>query len=389
MKKIGLCIKYQNRNYGSMLQTRAFLSFLNQLHIDFEIIRYQKKRTVAAVIKNLPRFFNTVFLNDRIEVMKKTVGLKLHPAFAKANATRNALFDAYCREMFVPLSPVYKGYGELSEQSSRYQIVVSGSDQIWSPAALGSNFYNLAFCREGVKRISYASSFGVSNIPWFQVKRTKNYLTEMDCISVRENSGANIIKELTGKDVAVVCDPVLLLTKQEWDALIPNRQIIDQKYIFAYFLGATKEYREKVTEFAKKQGLALVALHHLDQYVKADEAFGDYAPYDVGPDEFLNLLRNAEYVFTDSFHGSCFSILNHKRFLTFNRYAENSRISKNTRIDTLMQTIGIDRRWHGAADAVLEEIDYAGVDERLKKLTGFSKRYLCDALEVEYDTDHE
>lgn len=103
---------------------------------------------------------------------------------------------------------------------------------------------------------------------------------------------------------------------------------MDEPYIFAYFLGANPEYRKQVRKLAKSTGLKIVALRHMDQYVEDDESFGDYAPYDVAPDRFLNLLRGAEYVCTDSFHGTCFSIINEKRFMIFNRYANTSATSK-------------------------------------------------------------
>ena len=387
MKKIGLCLKYQNRNFGSMLQTEAFLYYLRQLSLNFEIIHYVKRRTIFTVVKDLPRFLNKIFLNDRWEGIKKKIGLKLHPSFAKQNASRNKRFDAFCADHFQPLSLPYKGYGELSRKSATYDIVISGSDQLWSPASLGSNYYNLAFCADGVKRVSYASSFGTSYIPWYQKKRTKNYLSKMDCVSVRENSGAKIIFDLTGRNASVVCDPVLLLSAADWDTLIPQQALIREKYVFAYFLGASREYRKQVMSFAHELGLKVVALRHLDQYVKADEEFGDDAPYDIGPAEFLNLIRGAEYIFTDSFHGSCFSILYHKRFLTFNRYARKSKVSKNTRIDSLMENAGIDRRFAGDIRQVLDDIDYASVDSKLNGFVAFSKHYLHEALGIINDTN--
>ena len=370
-----------------MLQTEAFLYYLRQLSLDFEIIHYVKRRTIFTVVKDLPRFLNKIFLNDRWEGIKKKIGLKLHPSFAKQNASRNKLFDAFCADHFQPLSLPYKGYGELSRKSATYDIVISGSDQLWSPASLGSNYYNLAFCADGVKRVSYASSFGTSYIPWYQKKRTKNYLSKMDCVSVRENSGAKIIFDLTGRNASVVCDPVLLLSAADWDTLIPQQALIREKYVFAYFLGASREYRKQVMSFAHELGLKVVALRHLDQYVKADEEFGDDAPYDIGPAEFLNLIRGAEYIFTDSFHGSCFSILYHKRFLTFNRYARKSKVSKNTRIDSLMENAGIDRRFAGDIRQVLDDIDYASVDSKLNGFVAFSKHYLHEALGIINDTN--
>ena len=385
---IGVCIKYFHENYGGMLQAYATVMYLDKLGVDYELIRYNKHKNIFQKIQSIPRLFNRILLNDKIESFKQKIGLKLHKDFAEKNRLRMKSFHKFCSQKFLNLSPVYSSYQDMAEMSSIYDIVLTGSDQLWSPAGLPTNFYNLEFCKNGVKRISYASSFGVSYIPWYQKRRTANFLNKIDCISMRELKGAIIVNELIGKEVPVVADPVFLINKTQWDTLIPNYNRYHCKYVFAYFLGNTKEYREKVTEFAKERGLKIVTLRHLDQYVKADEEFGDYAPYDIGPEEFLNLIRNAEYVFTDSFHGSCFSIINHKKFLTFNRYSNKSKVSKNSRIDTLMANIGINRRYTGAIEDVLTDINYSMVDQKLNDLIVFSKKYLCNALEVDYDSNN-
>lgn len=95
-------------------------------------------------------------------------------------------------------------------------------------------------------KISIASSFGVKEIPWYQRKRTVQYLNRIEYISMRENRGSEIVKELTGRDVPTILDPVFFLSKNEWLERIPNKREINEPYIFAYFLGATQEYRNAV-----------------------------------------------------------------------------------------------------------------------------------------------
>ena len=154
-----------------------------------------------------------------------------------------------------------------------------------------------------------------------------------------------------------------------------------EPYIFAYFLGANPEYRKQVRKLAESTGLKIVALRHMDQYVEDDESFGDYAPYDVAPDRFLNLLRGAEYVCTDSFHGTCFSIINEKRFMIFNRYANTSATSKNSRIDSLCQNLGVsDRRFSGDISTIQKIIDYEKVYCKLAKLKQKTDQYINAAF---------
>ncbi len=377
---LGVCINYYNKNYGGLLQALAMTQFLKNNNVEYEIIVYKKKKDIKFIVSSIPRVFNTILLNDKKESLKKKLGELLHSEFKKNNSIRNSAFEKFCKTYFVNFSDTYYGYEELVQNSTKYNVVLSGSDQLWSPAGLPTNFYNLQFCAPSVKRISYASSFGVSYIPWYQKKRTRNYLEKMDCISVRENTGARIINELTGKIVKVVLDPVFLLTKQEWDKLIPEKRSYKEEYIFAYFLGDNQEYRKAVTRFAKAKNLKIVTLRHLDQYVDEDELFGDYAPYDISPSDFLNLIRGASYVFTDSFHGSVFSIIYSKQFMSFYRYASNSSTSKNSRIDTLLENLGLSERRYININDVDNYINYSRVNENLDKLRLDSINYLMSAI---------
>ena len=176
-----------------------------------------------------------------------------------------------------------------------------------------------------------------------------------------------------------------MFNEEEWLDLIPYNNEINEPYIFAYFLGANLSHREAVKSVAKKLNCKIVTLRHLDQYVDADEQFGDYAPYDVDPAQFLNLLRGAKYVCTDSFHGSVFSIIHHKPFVTFNRYAENSKYSKNSRIDTLCNNLGLENRRFVTVDELYEQliqcINYTIVDKKLSALKAQTNEYLNKAFE--------
>jgi len=381
---IGICIKYFHENYGGMLQAFATIKMLEERGIEYELIQYEKEKTIARLLASLPRLLNGVLLNDKYEAFLKKMGTKMHPAFANENLKRMNAFDSFRSTYFTRLSPVFRGFSKLCDGTKRYNAVVTGSDQLWSPAGLPTNYYNLMFVPDSIKKISYASSFGVKNIPWYQKKRTAAFLERIDHISMRENRGAEIVYELTGKEVPVVLDPVFNFDCQGWNNLIPFHKEINEPYIFAYFLGNNPAHRDVVNKAAKKLGIKIVALRHLDQYVSADEKFGDYAPYDVGPDRFLNLLRGAEYVCTDSFHGSCFSIINEKKFIVFNRYSDQSKHSKNTRIDSLCTNLGLNQRRYSNNRALEEQltdsISYHEVYQKLESIKKISDEYLEEAL---------
>ena len=364
-----------------MLQAYATVKMLEQRGMDYELVQYEKHFSTVQKIRFVPRLLNKVLLNDKKEDFEKKISKKKHPEFAKNDAVRAEEFDKFKQAHFTKLSPVFKGYGDLCHGAERYTAVVTGSDQLWSPAGLPTNYYNLMFVPDNIRKISYASSFGVSEIPWYQKKRTAEFLNRIEFISMRENRGSEIVKELTGRDVPTILDPVFCFDKAGWEKIIPAKREIEEPYIFAYFLGADKEHRNAVNELARKTGLKIVALRHLDQYVETDENFGDFAPYDVAPDRFLNFIRHADYVCTDSFHGSCFSIIHHKNFLVFNRYSNNTSVSKNSRIDSLCANLNLEsRRFDGDVSKIANSIDYDGVEARLQVLKDSTNEYIDAAF---------
>lgn len=381
---IGVCLKYYFENYGGMLQAYATIKMLEYRGLEYELIRYEKERTLNTIIKQLPRLLNGVLLNDKYEATLKKAGMKLHPLIAENNAKRMAAFQQFCGDHFVKVSPVYKGYNQLCKGAERYQAMITGSDQLWSPAGLPTNYYNLMFVPEEKRKISYASSFGVKNIPWYQKKRTAAFLKRIEFVSMREQRGSEIVLELTGRKVPTVLDPVFSFDRKEWDVLIPMNSIVKEPYIFAYFLGNNRHHREVVKEVARKLGLKIVALRHLDQYVPADESFGDFSPYDLGPDGFLNLLRNAEFICTDSFHGTCFSIIYKKKFVVFNRYSDQYKHSKNSRIDSICDMFGLEKRRFSDTvpldQQLSDSIDYDTVYQKLQVSKQITEAYLDEAL---------
>ena len=165
---IGICIKYFHENYGGMLQAYATVSMLENCEIPYELIQYEKKRTLVEIVKSMPRLLNGVLLNDKYEAFLKKQGFKKHPEFAENDAIRMKAFEIFKNQKFTKLSPVFKGYAALCEGGKKYSAVITGSDQLWSPAGLPTNYYNLMFVPDDTLKISIASSFGVKEIPWYQ-----------------------------------------------------------------------------------------------------------------------------------------------------------------------------------------------------------------------------
>ena len=384
MKKLGLCVRYDCNNYGSMLQILATQKAIERMGWDYEIIRYDKK-TISFLIRNSLRVFNPYFMHGKIMALSKAKAMKAHPDIKLKNVERLKLFGAYRKEYIGPYSPVYKGYNNLKKGAENYDAVMVGSDQLWTPAGIQSKDYNLLFVPENVRKMSLATSFGITEVPKNQVKMTTQYLQRIEFLSVRETTGAEIVRKLTGREAIVAVDPTLMFSGEEWISIFPEKQVMKKPYIFAYFLGTTPEHRKAVTQLSKETGLEVVTCPHMDEFVEEDLYFGDEQKFDIDPVDFLNLIRGAEYICTDSFHGTVFSVLNHKKFLTFNRYSDALRKSKNSRIDSLFELLGLQDR-HCVADygtlktLIDADIDYKAVDQALAKLREESFDFLRCAL---------
>lgn len=381
---LGVCLKYTQNNYGSKLQALATVKMFENMGIDYEIIRYNKK-SLRFYIKSIPRFFNRVFINDRYLQIQRMVEFKKHPQIASQVKVRNQAFDSFDINFADHLSRMYSSYEELKRECpNTYDKVITCSDQLWSPSALGSGFYNLMFVPDNTRKISWASSFGVSQIPVYQKGRTKKYLNRIENISVRENRGAEIVKELTGKNVPVLMDPVFVFNKDEWNELVPLEKPEWENYIFCYFLGKNPGHRAAARALSEKTGLKIITLRHLDEYVEDDEHFGDVAPYDVDPVRFLNILRNADYICTDSFHGTAFSIIFEKKFMVFDRYNNQSSNSKNSRVESVCANVGLNNRRYTdiehIAEMMNEDIDYRTVTKKVDLYREHTKQYLKNAL---------
>lgn len=380
-KKIGVCCVFDHRNYGSMLQTLATIEKLEQMGYDYEIIHYTKKLTLDLLLRSLDRIPEEI--KTRVHSMNKNKKMDTYPEIKDSIKIRNSYFDNFKKSRFTKVSKPYHTFKELQIATENYSAVLVGSDQLWVPKGYSTGFFNLLFVPEKVPKLAYATSFGVSEIPQNKKKVAKYFLDRMDYISVRELRASEMIEELTGRKVPTVVDPTILFTGEEWKEIIKEKKIIKgEKYIFCYFLGNNPEQRLEVEKLKKATGYKIVFIPHLDEFIESDIKFGDEQLYKVGPEEFVNLIRNAEYVCTDSFHGSVFSILNHKKFVTFNRFKTSDTNSRNSRIDSLLKQTGLmQRRYAGDLIKQIEKnINYDEVESRLTKMREKSEIYLETAL---------
>lgn len=383
-KKIGCVIAYTegHNNYGTSLQGYAMLKKIQQLGYEVEVIKYIKRLSTWQKIKFVVNALRAgEWKNIQHRLTSKQM-LKKYPVYAAGIAERTTAVNAYKQKKLIPLFHEYIGYDALHKGSLNYAAVVVGSDQVWTPMSLPNKFFNLLFVSDSVRKVAYASSFGVSEIPSFQRKATGAYLDRFYKIGVREQRGKEIVEELSHQKATVVADPTMLLSREEWEQEIADAHTTTEElYIFCYFLGTNQEARKAAKELKEKTGYKIITIRHMDEYVPEDELFGDEAPYNVDPNDFVKYISRAAYVCTDSFHCTVFSILFHRQFMTFYRFAEGSKTGRNSRINSLFDLFELQERlYKGDINKITNPIDYNSVDEKLSELRKESIYFLNECL---------
>jgi hypothetical protein len=393
--KLALVTCYYQPNFGSQLQAFATQLAMDKLGVANETIMFDGLRpevNKAKVRYFLSRIFDRNTVKDKMATVRKYIAIKRNPQYAKNLATRNRMFKDFALSMF-HLSRQFNSKAEVTNVAFNYSAFLVGSDQLWLPSNIAGDYYTLNMVPNDIPKIALATSFGISKLPKRYGLKAGKFLRRIEYISVREVSGQKIVKEWAGRKVPIACDPTILFTAEEWvrafDANGSGERFANyEKYIFVYYLGNNPWERDLVRTVRRESGLKIVQLAHCDEYIKSDEGFADYTPYDVGPKEFVELIRDAEYVFTDSFHCSVFSMLNHKKFFTFPRYSQDGNVSTNGRLYSLLSLVQQESRIVKKQDAktwnVKEKItispDFDLIDEKLDELRQFTWSWLKDTL---------
>lgn len=363
--KVGIITMYKVLNYGSALQAYALQRKLFEMGVDNEIIDYQypkpikKKTTMKSLISQAIIFARNAIIGFPTEKKKKK-------------------FEEFYEKNFV-LSPQSYDEDSIKQNPPQYDIYLTGSDQVWNPRFAGNDTnFMLSFVSEGQKRISFASSFATNHIDEEKRGLYAKYLSMYDAISVRETSGVDIVRELTGKSAEVCCDPTLLLDKSEWDKLAEQSSIkIGEKYILVYILSYMCDVYPQVDNLIasvqKILGLKVIYL-----VGRKEDAFKPNSRLikSAGPAEFAYLFQNAEFVITTSFHGTAFSLINDKPLLG----VVNKDNDSDSRIQSLLCNAGAEKSitdYHEVISKSKDELfSLCGQQELIKQLKQSSVEYL-------------
>ena len=358
-RNVGIVTIIDNKNIGNRLQNYATQEFLKENLLTSKTIKNYGSLKKVLKLKLVLR--SIIKENNRIKRLKRYINFK--------HFNKNIEFTSYSLEE-----------GKINKNkkvNKKFKTFITGSDQVWN-CNFGSfsSIYFLDFA-EGEKRNAFSASFGISSIPENKRNYYKNWLNEMNKISVREERGKEIVEELTGrKDVEVLLDPTMLMKTQNWERVMKKPKQLDayndKKFILNYFLGSlSQKRRNEIERIAKENDCKIINI--LDK----NDPF-----YVCGPSEFLYLEKNALLVCTDSFHSSVFAILFNTPFVVFDR--EDSATRMNSRLDTLIKTFGLNDRWFNERKNKNQlKADYSEVNKILEMERKKAREFIKIALKEE------
>lgn len=325
---------------------------------------------------------------EKAPFVGKLLRQKVQKEFGQQMRMRRRAFDAFARAHFHLTRKTFS-FDELRDLSREYDAVVVGSDQLWLPVNIGGGYFTLEWADKSVRKVSYATSIGLSHLDDYYLSRMRNFLADYSAVSVREDSAAALVRKATGNRPTVTCDPTMLLTAEQWRDVTDEsyKGMPSEPYVLCYFMGDNPWQRQCAVRYAWAHGLKVVAIAHNDVYISSDNDYADVYPWDAGPAQWLALLEHASFVCTDSFHGSVFSNLFQVPFVSFRRHAAKSGQSTNSRIDTLLSVLGLSGRIcesDGAFDAIAaQSIDFQKSEARLESYRAESSSWLDNALHFE------
>ena len=391
--KVGIVTLTDGENYGNVLQNFAVQELLAGLSYEAETIRNTTRfgrylKDDKKVCKASPSYIKKYVksqLNYRYNIKNTGDGILRTLAFCKkkakslsdAKAKRTKAFKDFT-ESLIKWSPYTLNINEPwdEKKTAEYDFYISGSDQVWNPNYPFTSSINFLTFAPKAKRISLSASFGVGEIPARLKDRYAEWLKGLAHISVREERGAELVKELSGRGATVLCDPTMALGAEKWVEIEKKPDFIsDEKYLLTYFLGdKTREYKAFIDSVAEERGLRVINLFDVL----------DLDAYGVSPAEFIYLIHNADLVCTDSFHGTVFSIMMKTDFVVFPRVEAGGSMS--SRIQTLLEIFSLKGRcYNSVSKEELFGTDFSLTDEILKAQREEAFAFLKSALQIKQE----
>ncbi|UAL46934.1 polysaccharide pyruvyl transferase family protein [Sutcliffiella horikoshii] len=354
-------------NHGASLQAYALQQYLTNIGLDSQIINYK-----PPYLSNQYKMLSINNPKWKKNLVTKTFYLVCHFPFRIISLRRKKNFDKFTSKNLKISEKKFTSIQELKTDCPDADFYICGSDQIWN--CLHNNgkdpsFY-LEFAPENKVKFSYAASFATEVIPEKYREFVETNVKKLDGVSVRESSGVDLLKAL-GISAVNVVDPVFLLNKQEWFKFSKKKP--KEKYILIYDFDNSNLIKEIALDIKKKTGLKIYIIN------QSKQRYYDKSYALVGPDSFVNLIKNAEVVISNSYHAAVFSIIFEIDF-----YIVNRSESINTRMRDLLYDLKLESRLireeNLNREQLLNKIDYDETRVILNKKITLSKKFLRENL---------
>lgn len=376
MRKAAIITITDYVNYGNRLQNYATQEILKSYGLEVEsIANFPVRIEEGGLLFTLNRIRNALMLSPATMLQKleeKLYERKNKAKYQLAQKAKEKSFRQYAQKHTTETSFTVRNNELPEDLGAQYDFFVIGSDQIWNPNIRWGNSFDFAQFAPQHKRIALAPSFGVSHINEHYLPRYSSWLMSIDHLSVRENAGAEIIRQLTKKEVPVLIDPTLMLTRAQWLAVAGTHVAKPKKaYLLTYFIGSVSAKRRKIlNELAHQYKLEIVQMASLE----------DIERYSANPGEFIDYVNSSTLVCTDSFHAIIFSMLMRKPFVVFDREGKSKPM--NSRIETLLGKFNFESRMYSKLKPANDflTIDYHAFETRLEQEQQKVREFLQQAL---------
>lgn len=352
-------------NVGASLQAYALAQYLTEQGHDVEIIDYKpdylSRHYSLSVVSN-PRY-------DRPLVRQAYLLAKLPGRLMARFGGRKRNFDLFRQSMLRVTAKRYDSASALRDDLPEADAYIAGSDQIWNPLFPNGKdeAFFLAFVPDGRKRISYAASFAVEELAGEDRARMMPWLEKLDAVSVREASGVRLLEQM-GLYGIQVCDPVFLLTREQWAAVAVQQP----GGVFVYDFDSSEQVQQMAEALSESRNKPIVSVFPMPHAARVCK--------DMGPREFLGAIASADVVLSNSFHATAFALIFHKDFFVVER-----REKINTRMRDLLESVGLAERMIGSEAEIADAapIDWEDVDHRLQRAIQHSRAFLRECLNEE------
>lgn len=388
-KKICLVTSEESflNNYGAALQGYALNYVLKELGFDVFVLKYRggmkKPYKLLSLKGKLRRILSSIYHNF-LTFISKIIFI-----FNAKKKSMHRMFKGFYDTSYSFANKKRINWYQVKNQIYDFDIYVCGSDQIWNPFFKnGENDlgYFLEFASDDKLKISYAPSFGCSTLPEKSLSNIKYLLNKFDYISVREKTGADLVEKSTGLKADVVLDPTMLLSCKQWENALLLGDVSTKNYILVYRFSNNNSMKTYVSEIAKLTSLDVVVIPLSDVSQKFDKDWRQ--AFETGPREFINLIRGAKLVCTDSFHATVFSLLFNVPFLVFERENYDSKGNNmNSRIYDLLNSAQLLGRIVNNYESIKKDIfnvDFSNFNNYINNKRSESLNWLKKAV-FDYD----